>query len=892
MTDYPELDTILNAIEIAKQSDTQRVELSRNLFLLDLEDIEHDDPDLGFLIRACAVASHFDESTIGVLREDNEGVETNAALLEDLLSYPFVLEHEDSGYTLHENTRAILLEEWHKPDNIAEFKKIKNRLVHYYRQSYQTAQNEDDSGLRYLNRILEIVPSDVEALIARSSIYFQRQDFVFAQNDLSKLVKLLPRSGQIYFIRGRIYFENKQVEKAIAHFDLAIHFEPTNKDYFVWRAMAHLSLNKSDKTRQDLQSAIAIEPSAEAYYLLSQVFYNQNMLAEAISALNRSISIDPNNIQTYIWLRRIYRDLKDNVSALEVTNKALQLAPQNGMLLYSRGRIYFDLGDFKSAINDFEQAIKHDYIDEYIFSQLIDALQQIGEDQRAIETTLNAQNVFPSNKNFTTRLFWMYFQLERWEDALNLVNYRIQEDKTNADLYLQRANVLISTQKYQEALSDLTRSIELVDGEEQYYLRSVAYYHVGEYLQALKDAETALQIAKNLGDSIKRLLIQIYSVVDQQIVQLRSDGQLEEALEVALKYCQLSNTTNSYLWLRRLYRDLRQNDKALEVNTQAIENSPDNGELYYMRGRIHNDNGDYASALYDWTQAVELGYKADTLYLDQMQLFYNLELFNKALDAINLLLNSAENNDSKALYYEWRGKIYRRTGNYYESRTDFENAINFKRLNPDIIIRLAHVYLGLLQPDKALSILTTPQMPQMYFNHEYLITKSEYALGHYKTVISRLMDDQSIETNEASQLLLSSALIGDANYIDSKKMLERMLESDNVDTSEVLFWLGIVGFVKSKTTNRLEQALELSQLTTSNRIECTGRIELLLGNMTKAIDFYHKRVKHLDTSSRYDSISNEIYSLRLLQQIFSHDTSIAISKALDELTNIYNEDDK
>src|SRR6266550_4236678 len=95
------------------------------------------DPDLGEVIRYCAIPRRFDAEVIGALRQAPDDREANQRFAEELLRFSFIRALPDGGYAYHDSTRDILLEEWRTPDKQNLFEELNQRLVAFYKKQYE-----------------------------------------------------------------------------------------------------------------------------------------------------------------------------------------------------------------------------------------------------------------------------------------------------------------------------------------------------------------------------------------------------------------------------------------------------------------------------------------------------------------------------------------------------------------------------------------------------------------------------------------------------------------------------------------------------------------------------------------------------------------------------------
>jgi hypothetical protein len=85
------------------------------------------------LVRRCAIPRWFDQAILALLSEQSD---TTDRLVELLSSFSFVRRIDDNRYAYHQDTRDILLEDWHSLQPV-ELGNSHQRLVEYYIQLMQ-----------------------------------------------------------------------------------------------------------------------------------------------------------------------------------------------------------------------------------------------------------------------------------------------------------------------------------------------------------------------------------------------------------------------------------------------------------------------------------------------------------------------------------------------------------------------------------------------------------------------------------------------------------------------------------------------------------------------------------------------------------------------------------
>ncbi|MBU2918816.1 hypothetical protein KO505_12745 [Psychrosphaera sp. F3M07] len=116
----------------------------------------------------------------------------------------------------------------------------------------------------------------------------------------------------------------------------------------------------------------------------SLIHLNKGQTTQTISALNKSISVDPYFDVPYVNLADVYKNLNDNKNEKSTLDKGLTFNPKSANLHYSYGMYLIRLGDKKSSINSFASAIRYDNTNPQFAYLYILALDSVGNTQKAI----------------------------------------------------------------------------------------------------------------------------------------------------------------------------------------------------------------------------------------------------------------------------------------------------------------------------------------------------------------------------------------------------------------------------------------------------------------------------------------------------------------------------
>ncbi|GAU91131.1 hypothetical protein RvY_03446 [Ramazzottius varieornatus] len=96
--------------------------------------------------------------------------------------------------------------------------------------------------------------------------------------------------------KGNDLMKNNQVEEALTAYSQAINHDPTNPILYCNRAAAYSKKNQHDLAAKDCEIALAFDPNyAKAYGRYGLALHGLGLLKEAKEALDKAVSLDPEN---------------------------------------------------------------------------------------------------------------------------------------------------------------------------------------------------------------------------------------------------------------------------------------------------------------------------------------------------------------------------------------------------------------------------------------------------------------------------------------------------------------------------------------------------------------------------------------------------------------------
>jgi tetratricopeptide (TPR) repeat protein len=182
-----------------------------------------------------------------------------------------------------------------------------------------------------------------------------------------------------------------------------------------------------------------------------------------------------------------------------------------------------------------------------------------------------------------------YLNQRRYEDAAIHFDSMIKKDIALSQAYFGRGNGFLGLRRFDEALRDYTKSLDIERTSEVLASRCNTFRIYTKYEEALRDCHEALSLDSKNTDA---LLATILLYIDQQ--------KFPEAREFIDEFIQANpENATGYYALAQLQMAEGPSVAAIDSLTRALELDPDNlqflwdrGFLFYSNGRIRESKAD------------------------------------------------------------------------------------------------------------------------------------------------------------------------------------------------------------------------------------------------------------------------------------------------------------
>ena len=650
-----------------------------------------------------------------------------------------------------------------------------NRGVIYNQlQRYPAAMSE-------FNRAIELDPRFAPAYVNRANTHYHLQAYDASLADVEQALELNPQLAEAYFQRGNIYQKDGRSAEALRDYDMALRLNPRYTQAFTNRAAVLASQDRHEEALADLDSALKINP--DDHEILKNrgfVLGRLERFEDAQADFERVQQLNADDSDFYLRRGALYEQMKRYNAAAADYGQALKLEPENTKAVVSLGALHLLLGHWSEAFFCFEQAeIMGDpqgaeriaLLKEQLSSMCLEyfnkagtlaALQEAVEEFpymteppciESIQQSINDE-ADPRKRADREQRLQQLFEIS----VLVEINQELEQDPQNAAKHLQRASILVSMARYEEALPDFNQAIALDPGYvNAYYNRGYLFEILRRYDEALADYSRAIELDPQDAlvyagrGSVKRKLRRYAEALADfdQAIQLDPDD--------AFAY---ENRGDTYL-------ALRQYDQALADFSKTIERDPQFLDAVAKRAEIYRIQGQYENALPDFDTIIASGTDSALMYYGRANTLANLRRYAEAMADYN---RAIELDSQLAEAYFERGLTHHNLDRDLAALDDYSQAIDLGAENALIHYKRGRSHAALKQNKEA------------YFAYEKALEYDHAYVPAYREI--GLLFAQLGNLPQALPYLDQAALLGDAPSRRNAARVRRTLALNTIGTAE------------------------------------------------------------------------------------------------------------
>jgi tetratricopeptide (TPR) repeat protein len=221
--------------------------------------------------------------------------------------------------------------------------------------------HETDGALSAMNRLVELEPENVNALLARANLFYQAEKGEEAIGDCLRAIESDASNPVAWYLMGKVKKSRKDLPGAIDDLTQAIALKQTPADAYLLRAEAWLETNRPDEALSDTENFIQLAPEEEAAYLLrGRIYERLEDLSAAAEDYNQAAILNPFCEEAYFLKGSLLMKEKKWNEAIALFDEVIELNPSFAESYRKRAKAKALKGDSEGAAEDERQAVALD----------------------------------------------------------------------------------------------------------------------------------------------------------------------------------------------------------------------------------------------------------------------------------------------------------------------------------------------------------------------------------------------------------------------------------------------------------------------------------------------------------------------------------------------------
>jgi tetratricopeptide (TPR) repeat protein len=325
--------------------------------------------------------------------------------------------------------------------------------------------------------------------------------------------------------------------------------------------------------------------------------------------------------------------------------------------------------------------------------ELFDAYQQDNHDKVIEFLTLFSKQdslITTAKSGLYSRRGRANYLTEKYDDALHDLTVSVELEPTYAWAFGNRGETFRLMEKYEEAIRDFDQATELNPNYVwAFNNRGLTYQLMKKYEKAIKDFDQAIEINPKYVWSFRNrgLTYQIMEKYEEAIKDFNQAIELDT--KSALNFINRGVT----------YQAMKKYEKAIKDFDQAIELDTKSAWAFGRRGQTYVSMEKYEEAIKDFDQAIELDPKISWFFAGRGLSYQIMEKYEEMIKDYD----QAVELDSKNYgYFAIRGLAYRRMEKYEEAIKDFDQAIKLDSKNTKIFEFRGQTYASMEKYEEAI----------------------------------------------------------------------------------------------------------------------------------------------------------------------------------------------
>lgn len=314
---------------------------------------------------------------------------------------------------------------------------------------------------------------------------------------------------------------------------------------------------------------------------------------------------------------------------------------------------------------------------------------------RKFENLLSGSNQSFLDEESFERIIDFFDEKDDLTRALEAAEIAVLQYPYSASLLVKKADLLIATRRYAEALDNLEKAEILDNGDiDIYILKTDVFLALDEHEKAVALLEEAIAFFD--GDNRIDLLFELADVYDDY----EEFDKVFDCLSLILKY---DPNNEEALYKICFWADYTgRSEESIRLHQQIIDNFPYNELAWFNLGTAFQTLKLYEKSIDAYKYALVINERFDYAYRNMADAYIRLRKYRDAIESLEKVIELARPED---IIYEAIGHCYDKLKQYAQARFYYKKASHLNTEDSKIYYKIARTYINEQSYAKAVQYL-------------------------------------------------------------------------------------------------------------------------------------------------------------------------------------------
>ena len=351
-----------------------------------------------------------------------------------------------------------------------------------------------------------------------------------------------------------------------------------------------------------------------------------------------------------------------------------------------------DIEELLVQYQNLKQGKEHAFIEEDAFERIIEHFDSNDDLFTALEAASIGVDYFPYSSSLMYRKADLLLATRKYREALLILDAAFLLDNNNISYYILKTDGLLALDEHEEAIQILEESLSRFHGDEK--------------------IDLLFELADVYDDYEK-----FDKVFDCLAMILDEDPQNEEAL---YKICFWTDFTG-------------RNEESVDIHKKILDDFPFNELAWFNLAAAFQGLKLYEKAIDAYQYAIAIDEKFDYAYRNMGDAFLRLRKYKDAIESLEKVLELSR---PEEIIYEAIGHCFQKLGKFAQARFNYRKALHMNAADSRHHYRIGLTYMEEQQWDLAIKSITSAlQISKNVADYNLAIGQCFLHLSDFKTAI-------------------------------------------------------------------------------------------------------------------------------------------------------------